>query len=88
LHILTADMIRVPLGGGTQSGIVNALLDCEAAGGKVADRRAALEAFQKSETLASKVMEHGMAVPHVRSSAVIAAEAPEILRAKEMTPPA
>jgi mannitol/fructose-specific phosphotransferase system IIA component (Ntr-type) len=68
--LLTEETVRVPLGGDTPSGVLDALLDCAAAGGRVSDRRAALEAIQKRETLASTAMEHGVAVPHARSSAV------------------
>jgi mannitol/fructose-specific phosphotransferase system IIA component (Ntr-type) len=68
--ILTEESIRVPLGGDTPSGILNALLDCAAAAGGISDRQAALEALQKRETLASTAMEHGVAVPHARSAAV------------------
>jgi mannitol/fructose-specific phosphotransferase system IIA component (Ntr-type) len=68
--ILTVESIRVPLEGDSQSGILNAILDCAAAGGKITDREAALEAILKRESLASTAMDHGVAVPHARSSAV------------------
>jgi mannitol/fructose-specific phosphotransferase system IIA component (Ntr-type) len=68
--LLTEQAVLIPLEAGTPSAALEALLDRAAACGGVTDRKAALEALQKREALASTAMDYGVAVPHARCGAV------------------
>jgi mannitol/fructose-specific phosphotransferase system IIA component (Ntr-type) len=67
---LTASTVTVNLPGTTKSEVIEALVDLACKSGKVKDRAAALEAVLAREARMSTGLEHGVAIPHGKTTAV------------------
>jgi mannitol/fructose-specific phosphotransferase system IIA component (Ntr-type) len=70
IDLISADVVKVPLRGGSKDEIIRELLGVLAASGRLADERRAYEAVLAREALGSTGLENGIAVPHAKTTAV------------------
>jgi len=69
-QVLNEDMISLHLQGTTKEEIIEELLDIIMKSGKVSDRETALKEILDREKKMSTGIQHGVAIPHAKSSAV------------------
>jgi len=68
--LLNEQLISVSLDKADKQGVIEKLVDLAVTSGKLTDRDAVLQAILDREKLMSTGLEHGVAVPHAKTSAV------------------
>lgn len=64
LDILTPECVRSPLAASDKKGVIDELVDCLAANGRVANAKALKEAVWTREQTRTTGIGHGLAIPH------------------------
>lgn len=64
LDILSPDCVRAPLAATDKKGVIDELVDCLAAAGRVANARALKDAVWTREQTRTTGIGHGLAIPH------------------------
>jgi fructose-specific phosphotransferase system IIA component len=68
--LLTEENVTLDLKSSTKEGIIAEMIDLIVACGRIADREAALKCVLERERKMSTGMQHGIAIPHGKSSSV------------------
>ena len=70
LDRISAKVVKVPLTSTTKEGVIRELVSLLVDAGTIADAAASAEAVLAREALGSTGLEHGIAVPHAKTSSV------------------